>query len=155
MFFGVGGQFSCHCFLKGLSFPLCTFLAWFSWTVHIHVALFLGALFFPRVAVPVFVSSLLWLLQLRDVVWSQRGRCLQVHSSFSESFGLFRVLSCCRILLGIFIFLWKIPLDIMSTVHLLMALVGMDILITHFSSARAWTIFLFICIFFGFFISAF
>ena len=92
----------CHCFLKGLSFPLCTFLAWFSWTVHIHVALFLGALFFPRVAVPVFVSSLLWLLQLRDVVWSQRGRCLQVHSSFSESFGLFRVLSCCRILLGIF-----------------------------------------------------
>ena len=100
-------------------------------------------------------SSLLWLLQLHDVVWSQRGRCLQVHSSFSESFGLFRVLSCCRILLGIFIFLWKIPLDIMSTVHLLMALVGMDILITHFSSARAWTIFLFICIFFGFFISAF
>ena len=27
MFFGVGGQFSCHCFLKGLSFPLHTFLA--------------------------------------------------------------------------------------------------------------------------------
>ena len=100
-------------------------------------------------------SSLLWLLQLRDVVWSRRGRCLQVHSSFSESFGLFRVLSCCRILLGIFIFLWKIPLDIMSTVHLLMALVGMNILITHFSSAWAWNIFLFICVFFDFFISAF
>ena len=47
-------------------------------------------------------SSLLWLLQLHDVVWSQRGRCLQVHSSFSESFWLLRVLSCCRILLGIF-----------------------------------------------------
>ena len=47
-------------------------------------------------------SSLLWLLQLRDVVWSRRGRCLQVHSSFSESFWLFRVLSCCRILLGTF-----------------------------------------------------
>ena len=57
-------------------------------------------------------SSLLWLLQLRDVVWSRRGRCLQVHSSFSESFLLFRVLSCCRILLGIFLFLWKMPLDI-------------------------------------------
>ena len=47
-------------------------------------------------------SSLLWLLQFPDVVWSQRGRCLQVHSSFSESFWLFRAVSCCRILLGIF-----------------------------------------------------
>ena len=47
-------------------------------------------------------SSLLWSLQFRDVVWSQRGRCLQVHSSFSESFWLFRAVSCCRILLGIF-----------------------------------------------------
>ena len=62
-------------------------------------------------------SSLLWLLELRDVVWSQRGRCLQVHSSFSESFGRFRVLSCCRILLGIFLFLWKMPLGIIFWVQ--------------------------------------
>ena len=62
-------------------------------------------------------SLLLWLLHLRDVVWSQRGRCLQVHSSFSESFGLFRVLSCFRILLGIFLFLWKMPLDIIFWVQ--------------------------------------
>ena len=44
---------------------------------------------------------------------------------------------------------------ILIAVHLLMAFIGMDILITHSSSARAWNIFPFICVFFGVFISAF
>ena len=35
--------------------------------------------------------------------------------------------------------------------YLLMALVGMDILITHCSSVWRWNVFLFICVFFGFF----
>ena len=40
------------------------------------------------------------------------------------------------------------PLNII----LLMALVGMDILITHCSSVWRWNVFLFICVFFGFFL---
>ena len=89
--------------------------------------------------------------KLCDVVRSQRGRSFQVCSSFSESFWLFKVLSCCRLILGIFLFLWKMPLDItlwLKSVHLLMALVGMDILTTHCSSAWAWNMLLFICVFF-------
>ena len=102
MLSGVGGQFSVT-FLKGLSFHLCTFLAWFSWTVHIDVALFPGSLFFARVPVPVFVPvphccgyySSVMQFEVRE---EDASRFILL----SQSFWLFRVLSCCRILLGIF-----------------------------------------------------
>ena len=112
----------------------------------------------PCVCVPAS-SSLWWLLQVRDVVWSWRARCLQLCSSFSESSWPFKVLfNISSLILGIFLFLWKRPLNIilwLQSVYLLMALVGMDILIPHCSSVWAWNSFLFICVFFGFFISAF
>ena len=112
----------------------------------------------PCVSVPAS-SSLWWLLQGCDVVWSQRGRCLQLCSSFSESSWPFKVLlNIISLILGIFLFLWKRPLNIilwLQSVYLLMALVGMDILIPQCSSAWAWNSFLFTCVFFGFFISAF
>ena len=44
MFLHVGGQFSYHCFLRRLSFPLCLFLVWFSWTDHVHVGSFLESM---------------------------------------------------------------------------------------------------------------
>ena len=111
----------------------------------------------PRVCVRARCS--LWgFLPLRDVVWSRRGRCLHL-CSFSESFWLFKVLfNISSLILGIFLFLWKMPLNIilwLQSVYLLMALVGMDILLPHCSSAWAWSSFLFICASFGFFISAF
>ena len=112
----------------------------------------------PCVCVPAS-SSLWWLLQVHDVVWSERGRCLQRCSSLSASSWLFRVLfNIISLILGIFLFLWKRPLNIilwLHSVYLLMTLVGMEILIPHCSSAWAWNSFLFICVFFGFFISAF
>ena len=130
-------------------------------TVHIHVGLFLGPLFCScSLCVCVCASSsLLWLLELRDVVWSQRGRYLQLCSSLSEFSWPFKVLfNISSLILGIFLFLWKRPLNIilwLQSVYFLMALVGMDIFIPHCSSAWAWNSFLFICVFFGFFISAF
>ena len=108
-----------------VSWEDCPFLFAHSWldfheiTGHILVGLFLGPLFYscsPCVYICAS-SSLLWLLELRDVVWSQRGKYLEVCSSFSESFWLFKVLSCCRLILGIFLFLWKMPLDIMLWLH--------------------------------------
>ena len=120
-----------------------------------------GSLCLPRVHASVFVPGphCGGSYQLRDVVWSGRGRCIQLCFSFSESFWLFKVLFNIRsLILGIFLFLWKMPLNIilwLQSVYLLMPLVGMDILIPHCSSAWAWTSFLFICVFFGFFISAF
>ena len=56
MFFWVGGQFSCPCFFRRLSFPLGSFLVWFSWTYHVHMCSFLGSLFSPGVPVSVFLS---------------------------------------------------------------------------------------------------
>ena len=53
MFFSVGGQFSCPCFFRRLSFPRGSFLVWFSWTDHVYVGSFLGSLFFPGVHVSV------------------------------------------------------------------------------------------------------
>ena len=107
----------------------------------------------PCVCVPAS-SSLWWLLQGHDVVWSQRVRCLQLCSSFSASSWPFKVLfNSSSLVWGIFLFLWKRPLNIilwLQSVYLLMALVGMDILIPHCSSAWAWNSFLFICVFFGF-----
>ena len=93
MFFHVGDQFSCHCFLRRLPFPLRSLLVWFSWTDHIHVASSLGSILYwsPCVYVPAS-SSLGWLLQLLDVLWSRRGRCLQLCSSLSDSFWQFKVL---------------------------------------------------------------
>ena len=55
MFFRVGGQFSCPCFFRRLSFPLGSFLVWFSWTDHVHMGSFLASLFFPGVHVSVFL----------------------------------------------------------------------------------------------------
>lgn len=112
----------------------------------------------PRVCAR--ASSSLWcFLPLCDVVWSRRGRCIQLCSSFSESFWLFKVLfNTSSLILGIFLFLWKMPLNIilwLQSVYLLMALVGMEILLLHCSSAWAWNSFLFICASFGFFITAF
>lgn len=111
----------------------------------------------PRVCVS--ASSSLWcFLPLCDVVWSLRGRCIQL-CSFSESLWLFKVLfNISSLILGIFLFLWKMPLNIilwLQSVYLLMALVGMDILLPHCSSAWASNSFLFICASFGCFISAF
>ena len=93
MFFHVGDQFSCHCFLRRLPFPLRSLLVWFSWTDHIHVASSLGSIlsWSPCVYVPAS-SSLGWLLQLLDVLRGRRGRCLQLCSSLSDSFWLFKVL---------------------------------------------------------------
>lgn len=112
----------------------------------------------PCVCVPAS-SSLWWSLQLRDVVWRGLGRCLQLCSSFSESFWPFKVLvNSSSLIWGIFLFLWKMPLNVilwLQSVYLLMTLVGMDLLIPHCSSAWAWNSFLCICVFFGFFISAF
>ena len=53
MFFWVVGQFSCPCFFRRVSFPLGSFLVWFSWTDHVHVGSLLGSLFFPGVHVSV------------------------------------------------------------------------------------------------------
>ena len=158
MFFSARGQFSWHCFLRSLSFPLRSFLVWCSWTDRIHVGSLLGH---PRVYVSVFLPGphCGGSYQLRDVVWSGRGRCIQLCFSFSESFWLFKVLfNISSLVLGIFLFLWKMPLNIilwLQSVYLLMVLGGMDLLIPHCSSAWAWNSFLFICVFFGFFISAF
>ena len=55
MFFWVVGQFSCPCFFRRVSFPLGSFLVWFSWTDHVHVGSLLGSLFFPGVPVSVFL----------------------------------------------------------------------------------------------------
>ena len=55
MFFRVGGQFSCPCFFRRLSFPLGSFVVWFSWTYHVHMCSFLGSLFSPGVPVSVFL----------------------------------------------------------------------------------------------------
>ena len=111
----------------------------------------------PRVCVRAR-SSLWCFLPLPDVVWSRRGGCLQLCSCFSESFWLFKVLfNISSLILGLFLFLWKMPLNIilwLQSVYLLMALVGMDIWIPHCSSAWVWTSFLFLCVFFGFFSSA-
>ena len=100
----------------------------------------------PCVCVPAS-SSLCWLLHVRDVVWSRRGRCLQRCSSFSESSWPFKVLfNISSLILGILLFLWKRPLNIilwLQPVYLLMALVGMDILIPHCSSVWVWNNFLF------------
>ena len=66
----------------------------------------------PCVCVPAS-SSLWWLLQVPDVVWSWRARCLQLCSSFSESSWPFKVLfNISSLLLGVFLFLWKRPLNI-------------------------------------------
>ena len=153
MFFSAGGQVSWHCFLRRLSFPLRSFPVWCSWTDREHV----GSL--PALLKSTCLCSCQFLtVVLRDVVWSRRGRCIQL-CSFSESFWLFKVLfNISSLILGIFLFLWKMPLNIilwLQSVYLLMPLVGMDILIPHCSSAWAWTSFLFICVFFGFFTSAF
>ena len=110
----------------------------------------------PRVCVRAR-SSLWGFLPLRDVVWSRRGRCLQL-CSFSESFWLFEVLfNISSLTLGLFLFLWKMARNILwsQSVYLLMALVGMDIWIPHCSSAWVWNSFLFLCVFFGFFSSVF
>ena len=47
--------FSCHCFLRRLSFPLRSFLVGFSGTDHVHVGSFPGSLFSPGVRVSVFL----------------------------------------------------------------------------------------------------
>ena len=158
MFFSAGGQFSCPCFLRRLSFPLLSFPVWCSWTDRIHVASLLGSLCLPRVHTSVFVQVLTVVHPLRDVVWSLRGRCVQL-CSFSESFWLFDILfNISSPILGVFLFLWKMAWNIilwLQSMYLLMALVAMDILIPHCSSAWAWNSFLFLCVFFGFFISAF
>ena len=162
MFLSTGGQFSCHCFLRRLSFALLSFvpsLMFINWPRYmwVHSRLSMPSLS-PRVCVRAR-SSLWCFLPLRDVVWSRRGRCIQLCSSFSESFWLFKVLfNISSLILGIFLFLWKMPLNIilwLQSVYLLMALVGMDILLPHCSSAWTWNSFLFICASFGFFISAF
>ena len=161
MFFSVGGQFSCPCFLGRLSFPLCTFLVWFSWTDHVHVGSFLGSLFFPGVHVSVFLPDPHCGGCYRSVMQFEvrEEDASFLCSSFSESFWLFKILfNISSLILGIFLFLWKMPLNIilwLQSMYLLMTLVGMDILIPHCSSEWAWSTFLFICVFFGFFISAF
>ena len=147
MFFSARGQFSWHCFLRSLSFPLRSFLVWCSWTDRIHVGSLLGSLCHPRVHVSVFLPGPHCgvFLPLCDVVWSWRGRCIQLCSSFSESFWLFKFLfNIISLILGIFLFLWKMPLYIilwLQSVYLLMVLGGMDLLIPHCSSAWAWIVF--------------
>ena len=90
MFFRVGGQFSCPCFFRRLSF--------FSWLVPGLIFMYLPRPYVfipglsllswsPCVCVPVS-SSLWWLLQGRAVVWSRRGGCLQLCSSFSVFLAL-------------------------------------------------------------------
>ena len=122
--------------------------------------------FTPRLSMPsssprvcVRARSSLWcFLPLHDVVSSRRGRCIHL-CSFSESFWLFEVLfNISSLTLGLFLFLWKMAWNIIlwsQSMYLLMALVGMDILLPHCSSAWAWNSFLFLCVFFGFFVSAF
>ena len=145
MFFRVGGQFSCHCFLRRLSFPGLIFMNWprtCGLIPGLSILSWSPCVYFPA------SSSLWWLLQVPDVVWGQRARCLQLCSSFSESSWPFKVLfNSSSLVWGIFLFLWKRPLNIilwLQSVYLLMALVGMDILIPHCSCAWAWNSFLFV-----------
>ena len=111
----------------------------------------------PCVCVPAS-SSLWWLLQGRAVVWSRRGRYLQQWSSFSESSWPFKVLfNISSLLVGVFLFLWK--------GHWISFCDGSQCICWWLclkwafefpcSSVWAWCRFLFICVFFGFFISAF
>ena len=159
MFLSAGGQFSCHCFLRRLSFPLRSFPLWCSWTDRVHV----GSL---RALCAFLESTRLCSCQVLTVglptaPWcglkSERKMPPAVFC-FSESFWLFKVLfNISSLILGLFLFLWKMPLNIilwLQSVYLLMALVGMDIWIPHCSSAWVWNNFLFLCVFFGFFSSA-
>ena len=160
MFFRVGGQFSCPCFFRRLSFPLGSFLVWFSWTDHIHVGSFLGSLFSPGVHVSVFLPVPHCGGYYRAVLQFEVGEedassCVLLSQSSWPFKVLFNISS---LLVGVFLFLWKREFNIIlwfQSVYLLMALFAMDILIPHCSSAWAWNSFLVICLFFGFFISAF
>ena len=160
MFFRVGGQFSCPCFFRRLSFPLGSFLVWFSWTYHVHMCSFLGSLFSPGVPVSVFLPVPHCGGYYRAVLQFEVGEedassCVLLSQSSWPFKVLFNISS---LLVGVFMFLWKREFNIIlwfQSVYLLMAFFGMDILIPHCCSAWAWNSFLFICFFFGFFISAF
>ena len=111
MFFRVGGQFSCPCFFRRLSFPLGSFLVWFSWTDHIHVGSFLGSLFSPGVHVSVFLPVPHCGGYYRAVLQFEVGEedassCVLLSQSSWPFKVLFNISS---LLVGVFLFLWKRP----------------------------------------------